>query len=116
MYPMYGFSGEEMATDSSKTDQYVHGDQQEKNLLSSVKDVHYDLIDEKDDYGSSTKLNMHDTTKELLTNESRYNATSGYESSSCTLSIMSIEDNHDDDASMKSVEFSEREVMDKGEK
>ncbi|XP_067203496.1 traB domain-containing protein isoform X2 [Linepithema humile] len=101
-----------MATNSSKVDQYIQCDQQERNLLSSIKDVHYDLIDEKGDYDSSTKPNIQDTTKELITNESRCNETSGYESSSGTLStIMSTENNHD--VSMESGESSEEEVMDK---
>lgn len=113
-YIVYGFLGEKMTTNSNKVDQHVHGDQQGRfRLVSPSTGIRYDL-NEKGDYDLSTKSNMHDTTKNLIINESRHN-TSGYETSSCTLST-NTEDTCDDDVSMRSTKSSEREVViEKGE-
>lgn len=112
---MYKFSGEEMASISRKAD-HVGGDQQENNLLSSIEDEHYDLIDERGDHGTSNKLNVQDVTKELIAKESgRSIPQSDSQSaaqSSCTIStIMSTGDNHDDDSKIKSTESSDSEMI-----
>lgn len=110
---MYKFSGKKMASISSKVDRV--GDQRESDLLSSIEDQHYDLIDERGDHGMSNKLSAQDVTKELIAKESgRSIAQSDSESaqSSCTLStIMSTEDSHDDDSKMKSSESSDSEMI-----
>lgn len=103
-----------MTSISSKVDR-VSGDQRESDLLSSIEDQHYDLIDERGDH-MSNKLNAQDATKELIAKESgRSIAQSDSHSaagSSCTLStIMSIGDNPDDDSKMKSSESSDSEMI-----
>lgn len=112
---MYEFSGEKMASNSeSKTDRHAGGDQQEKGIvLSSVEDEH--LINERGDYGASTKSTVHDITKELIANESEHNIVQSSEpatQSSYTLStIMSTGDSYDNDGKMRSAESSDSEIL-----
>lgn len=114
---MYEFSGEKMASNSgSKTDRHAGGDQQERDiLLSSVEDEHYDLINEKGDYGASTKSIAHEITKELIAKESEHNVVQSSEpatQSSYTLStIMSTGDSYNNDGKMRSAESSDSEIL-----
>jgi len=103
-----------MASISTKTDQV--GDQRESDLLSSLEDKHYNLMDERGDHGTSNKLNAQDITKELIAKESgRSIAQSDSQSatqSSCTLStVMSTGDDCDNNSKMKSTESSDSEMI-----
>ncbi|KAL6431012.1 hypothetical protein ACFW04_007043 [Cataglyphis niger] len=99
----------------SKTDRHAGGDQQEKDILLSEEDEHYDLINEKGDYGASTKSIAHEITKELIARESEHNVVQSSEpatQSSYTLStIMSTENSYDNDGKMRSAESSDSEVF-----
>jgi len=112
----YEFSEKEMASVSTKTD-HVGGDQRESDLLSSLEDKHYNLIDERGDHGTSNKLNAQDITKELIAKESgRDVAQSDSQSatqSSCTLSTvtMSTGDDWDNNSKIKSTESSDSEMI-----
>ncbi|XP_039302419.1 traB domain-containing protein isoform X2 [Solenopsis invicta] len=103
-----------MASISNEAD-HVGGDQRRSNLLSSTKNKHYDLIDERGDHGRSNKLNTQDITKELIAKESgRSIAQADSQSvaqSSSTLSSISTEDNPNDDNKMKSTESSDNEII-----
>lgn len=106
-----------MASNSeSKSDHHAGGDQQERDiLLPSVEAKHYDLINERGDYNTSTKSTAHDITKELIARESGHNIVQNSEpatQSSYTLStIMSTEDSYDDDSKMRSAESSDSEIL-----
>lgn len=106
-----------MASNSgSKSDHHAGGDQQERDiLLPSVEAKHYDLINERGDYNTSTKSIAHDITKELIARESEHNIVQNSEpatQSSYTLStIMSTEDSYDDDGKMRSAESSDSEIL-----
>lgn len=83
------------------------GDDRETNLLSSIEDKHYDLIDERGDHGSLNKLNVQEITKEWLATESGHSLpqsdSQSMAQSSCTLStIMSTKDDDDSKKSVKS--------------
>lgn len=98
---------------SSKAD-HVSGDQPESDLLSYIKDKHYDLIDERGDHGTSNKLNAQDITKELIARESGSSISDSQSAtqSSCTLStITSTGDNRDSDGKMKSTESSDEVIV-----
>lgn len=101
-----------MTSVSSKVDRV--GDQRESDLLSSIEDQHYDLIDERGDHGLSNKLNAQDVTKELIARESgrgiaQLDSQSATQSSLST--ITSTGDNYDDDSKMKSSESSDSEMI-----
>lgn len=110
-----GFSDKEMASGTSKDDRHISGDQQQSDL-SSIEGEHHNLIDKKSDYTILVKPNVHDITKELITKESEHNRTVSdpepIAQSSCTLStIISMEDNHDDESKRKSTESSDSEIV-----
>lgn len=112
---MYEFSGEEMTSTSHKAD-HVGGDQRESDLLSSIEDKHYNLIDERGDHGTSNKLNAQDITKELIAKESgrsisQSDSQSSAQSSCMISTIMSTGDNRDDDSKIKSTESSDSEMI-----
>lgn len=110
---VYKFPEKEMA--SGKAD-HVSGDQRESDLLSSIEDKHYDLIDEKGDHGISNKLSAQDITKELIARESGHSISqsdsqSGTQSS-CTLStIMNTGNSLDSDDKMESTESSDKVIV-----
>lgn len=112
-----GFQEKKMASNSgSNFNQHAGGDQQERDiLLSSVEDKHYDLINERGDYNTSTKSIAHDITKELIARESEHNIVQTSEpatQSSYTLStIMSAEDSYNNDGKMRSAESSDSEIL-----
>lgn len=112
---IYGFLGKEMTSISAKADKHGGGDQRESDLLTSIKDKCYNLIDERGDHDTSNKLNAQNVTKELIAKESGRGMTqSDSESatqSSYTLSIVSTGDNRDDDSKMKSTESSDSEMI-----
>jgi len=106
-----------MASISTKVDKHVGGDQRENDLLTSIKDIkdkHYNLIDERGDHDTS-KLNAQNVTKELIAKESGYGITQSDSQSatqsSCTLSIVSMDDNRGDNNKMKSTESSDSEMI-----
>ncbi|EGI59570.1 PREDICTED: traB domain-containing protein isoform X2 [Acromyrmex echinatior] len=106
-----------MASISIKADKHVGGDQRENDLLTnlSIKDKHYNLIDERGDHDTS-KLNAQNVTKELIAKESGRGITQSDSQSatqsSCTLSIVSTDDNRgNDDNKMKSTESSDNEMI-----
>ncbi|KYQ48492.1 TraB domain-containing protein [Trachymyrmex zeteki] len=104
-----------MTSISAKADKHGGGDQRESDLLTSIKDKCYNLIDERGDHDTSNKLNAQNVTKELIAKESGRGMTqSDSESatqSSYTLSIVSTGDNRDDDSKMKSTESSDSEMI-----
>ncbi|KYM94944.1 PREDICTED: traB domain-containing protein [Cyphomyrmex costatus] len=104
-----------MASISTKIDKHIDGDHRESDLLTSMKDKYYNLIDEKGDYDTSNKLNAQNITKELIAKESGCEMTQSDSQSatqsSCTLSIVSMGDNRDDDSKMKSTESSDSEII-----
>ncbi|KYN21895.1 Histone-lysine N-methyltransferase SETMAR [Trachymyrmex cornetzi] len=103
-----------MASISTKADKHVGGDQKENDLLTSIKDKHYNLIDERGDHDTS-KRNAQNVTKELIAKESGRGMTrsdsQSATQSSCTLSIVSTDDNRDDDNKVKSTESSDSEMI-----
>ncbi|XP_012536529.1 traB domain-containing protein [Monomorium pharaonis] len=95
---------------SNKAD-HVSGDQWESDLLLSTENKHYSIIDEKGDH-STNKLNSQDIMKKMIAKESEYSiAKLDSQSVTRTLSsTMSTEDNYDD-SKIKSIEFSDSEVI-----
>ncbi|KAL6261147.1 hypothetical protein P5V15_008674 [Pogonomyrmex californicus] len=111
-----------MASVSSKAE-HVGGDQRESDLLSSMEDKHYDLIDERGDHGMSFKLDPQDVNPEIYTGIKKLIADkSGHNimqsdsqpniEPSCTLStIINVEDNVESDCKINSTGSSDNEII-----